>query len=357
MTSANNRFGHQHDNETDVFVINRELNVVGTQLGTLDTNVDSVIEQSQDGTSYVAGTSNVLVIGGHRNDDYNSLTTFNNSYAPLQLNRNGAMRVEDDNHNLYHRNGAVLSNLTGYVSHNIKFFRNEITTGYTAWMSDWADGLRFVLHGGDALRKLSSSSANDTSAGTGAREVLIEGWKANGVFTTELLATTGQADGNTTTETYDYVSRVSITKGGSNLSNEGVMYISNDGSALTGGVPNSTVNILNIMGVGQGITDMPAVFIGGYERLYPVRLVICSNSDDTVEVRIFLSINNGEDYERIIGTWICPASGTVGIDLRHLDRVDNETESLLRFEVKDNGTSSAHLITGSFYYMTYNIST
>ncbi len=109
---------------------------------------------------------------------------------------------------------------------------------------------------GTALQ-VSSSSASDTGAGTGAQKIYIEGMKiSNGgntwtAFSTFSTPTTlnGQTAVQITTDTDFYrVNKIWVLEVGSGFVNAGEIYISPNGTTLTSGVPDDSIILGMIIG-------------------------------------------------------------------------------------------------------------
>jgi len=98
----------------------------------------------------------------------------------------------------------------------------------------WPDGGTIPHPTSESVLKISSSSANDTSAGTGARTVYIEGVDGNYAVVSETVTLNGQTAVNTT-NSYLYVNRfyvVTVGSGGANAGN-----INAGTGTVTSGVP------------------------------------------------------------------------------------------------------------------------
>ena len=90
---------------------------------------------------------------------------------------------------------------------------------------------------------VSSSSANDTSAGTGARTVLITGLDANYAIITETVTLNGQT-AVTTTNSFLRINSMLVTTAGTGLANAGIIYIGT--GTVTSGVPATIYNVISI---------------------------------------------------------------------------------------------------------------
>jgi len=84
------------------------------------------------------------------------------------------------------------------------------------------------------IMTVSSSNANDSSAGTGARTVLIEGINGTGGLVTEIVILNGQTAVSTVNE-YDAIERMVVLTVGSGGVNAGLIYIGT--GSVTSGVP------------------------------------------------------------------------------------------------------------------------
>ena len=108
---------------------------------------------------------------------------------------------------------------------------------------------------------VSSSSANDTSAGTGARTVLISGLDANYLVITETVTMNGQT-AVTTTNSFLRINSMLVASAGTGLANAGTIYIGS--GVVTSGVP---ATIYNVIAVGYNSTTssqytIPAGYTG-----------------------------------------------------------------------------------------------
>jgi hypothetical protein len=90
---------------------------------------------------------------------------------------------------------------------------------------------------------VSSSSANDTSAGTGARTVLITGLDANYNVISESVTLNGQT-AVTMTASFFRVNSMLVTTAGTSLANEGIIYVGT--GTVTSGVPATVYNLIAI---------------------------------------------------------------------------------------------------------------
>lgn len=104
----------------------------------------------------------------------------------------------------------------------------------TSEESVWPDGGTIPHPTSASVLKISSSSANDTSAGTGARTVFIEGLNGDYSVVSEIVILNGQTAVNTT-NSYLYVNSFYVVTAGSGGENAG--NINAGTGTVTSGVP------------------------------------------------------------------------------------------------------------------------
>lgn len=105
----------------------------------------------------------------------------------------------------------------------------------------WPDGATAVVQHPAATLTVSSSSTDDTSAGTGARTVVIYGLDNDHNEVSETVTLNGQT-AVTTTNSYTHVNSMSVSTVGSGGKNAGIIYIGS--GTVTTGVPASIFNLV-----------------------------------------------------------------------------------------------------------------
>ena len=136
-------------------------------------------------------------------------------------------------------------------SPNTKFGYNAATG--TSAETIWLQGGAYTWNSAAQL-EVTSSDADDTSAGAGARTVTIQGLDANYAAIEETVDMNGQtADaGSTTTASFLRVNRMFVATVGASETNEGTIYAST--GTQTGGVPDVATTIRATIGPGAGQT-------------------------------------------------------------------------------------------------------
>jgi hypothetical protein len=112
----------------------------------------------------------------------------------------------------------------------------------------WEQGGLYAYPASASTMTVSSSNTNDTSAGTGARTVLISGLDASYNEASETIILDGQT-AVTTTNSYIRMNRAVVLTAGSGADNAGVIYVGT--GTVTSGVP---ANIFTTIIIGANQT-------------------------------------------------------------------------------------------------------
>lgn len=148
----------------------------------------------------------------------------------------------------------------------------------------WSQGGLYSYPGSASTMTVSSSDTNDTSAGTGARTVLISGLNGDYVETSETITLNGQT-AVTTTNSYLRMNRAVVLTAGSGAGNAGIIYVGT--GTVTAGVP---ANIYTTIAVGvnqtlQAFWTVPANYTA---YLYQVNLSTGNSSNTPASLRVSL---------------------------------------------------------------------
>jgi hypothetical protein len=157
------------------------------------------------------------------------------------------------------------------------------------------------------IMAISSTSANDAAAGTGARTVLIEGVNGTGGITTEIIALNGQT-AVSTVNAYDAIERMVVLTVGSAGVNAGLIYAGT--GAVTAGVPAVPYSVIGAGDNGSlvGHFTCPAGFIAYliYGKItvgptagnqFVIGRLKLRGQDDIVRTAAITTISEGEvDY-------------------------------------------------------------
>jgi hypothetical protein len=107
----------------------------------------------------------------------------------------------------------------------------------------WAQGGTYVYPAAATVMKISSSSANDASAGTGARTIAIFGLDANYNKINETVALNGQTEVNTT-NSFLRIFRMYVITAGSGATAAGTIYAGT--GTVTSGVPANIYGMITL---------------------------------------------------------------------------------------------------------------
>ena len=117
----------------------------------------------------------------------------------------------------------------------------------------WAYSGTYTWPAAATTMDITSSSAADTSAGTGARTVVIEGLDADYAEISETITMNGQT-AVVSTNTYLRVHRAYVATAGTGLTNAGLIYVADSVVTHTSGVPSDLTEIATTIEVGNGQT-------------------------------------------------------------------------------------------------------
>ena len=160
---------------------------------------------------------------------------------------------------------------------------------------------------------VSSTSANDTSAGTGARTLLLSGLDASGDTQSETITMNGQT-AVTSANTYKWIQSMVVLTAGTTGSNEGDLY------AGTGTVTAGKPAVLLCSGeIGANISATSAYMVPNGHIFHPTQVSIIF-SDSTKQVTADIYIRNATTglYLKVLeinapaGYWIQPVDAFGG---------------------------------------------
>jgi hypothetical protein len=156
-----------------------------------------------------------------------------------------------------------------------KFGNNAVVADSTETI--WQQGGLYSYLSAASVLKVSSSSANDTSAGTGARTVELFGLDGDYNEINELVTLNGQTAVNTT-QSYLRINRMVVRSAGSGGSNAGIIYAGT--GTVTTGVPANIYATINGDGSNQTLMALWTVPAGytAYLMQYDVSNGTTSNT-------------------------------------------------------------------------------
>jgi hypothetical protein len=138
----------------------------------------------------------------------------------------------------------------------------------------WAQGGTYVYPAAATVMKISSSSADDASAGTGARSIAIFGLDANYNEISESVLLDGQTAVNTG-NSYLRISRMYVTTAGSGATAAGTIYAGT--GSVTSGVP---ATVYGVIALNANQTQMSFWTVPAGYTLYLTGL-FCTSANST----------------------------------------------------------------------------
>ena len=144
-------------------------------------------------------------------------------------------------------------------------YNSDVDTGEE---TVWTQGGLYAYPSSAAVVYISSSDANDTVAGTGARTVTVEGLDATYGAITETVNLNGQTQ-VATTKQYLRINRTYVVTAGSGGTGAGVIYVATSGAAS--GVPTGTAYAAIVAGENQSqmaVYTVPAAYSLYIDNVY-----------------------------------------------------------------------------------------
>ena len=148
----------------------------------------------------------------------------------------------------------------------------------------WSQGGIYAYPASATTMTVSSSSTNDTSAGTGARTVTISGLNGSYDETSETITLNGQT-AVTTVNSYIRMNRAVVLTAGSGAANAGVIYVGT--GTVTAGVPANVFTTISI-GTNQTLQSFWTVPANYTAYLYQTNISTGNSSSTKASLRVSL---------------------------------------------------------------------
>jgi hypothetical protein len=146
----------------------------------------------------------------------------------------------------------------------------------------WVGGDTYTFPSSATITTISSSNANDTAAGTGARTVFVDGLDANYLRVTETASLNGQT-GVTLTHQYLRINKVTILTAGSGGTSAGSIFVGT--GTVTTGVP---AVILNRTGSSSNESESGFYSVPAGYTAYITRWTMSSSNNTANEATRFI---------------------------------------------------------------------
>lgn len=162
----------------------------------------------------------------------------------------------------------------------ISIIGDNPAVGTGAEESAWAEGGAYVFPTSASTMTVSSSDANDTSAGSGCRTILIAGLDTDYVEQQEFVTMNGQT-AVTTANSYLRINAMTCFSSGASLENEGIIYIGT-GTVTTG----KPANVYGLVSISEGISHSAVYTVPANKSFFLVRGAM--GSDSGKQINAFL---------------------------------------------------------------------
>lgn len=173
------------------------------------------------------------------------------------------------------------------AGHTIVTFNGHNPAVGTSLESLWHEGGLVVFPTSASTMTVSSDDANDTSAGTGARTVIIQGLDTNYLEISETVIMNG-VTAVTTSNSYLRVNTMIVVTAGSGAVNAGVVYIGT--GSVTSGKPAVVVNLVE---TGDNLSQTGFFTVPAAKDAYVVNIIFTGTGNKTAEMIIFTRLTGG----------------------------------------------------------------
>lgn len=194
-----------------------------------------------------------------------------------------------------------------------------------------------LLEGASITVSVASTSANDTSAGTGAQTMLLEGQDAFGNEIGETIILNGQTPVNSTL-TYFWVAEMLVIDAGTSRSNEGIIYAGDSADTFTTGVPDTRIYMS--MDIDDGLSKTMINKSSRVQNNYHTSLHISSDASANKSVIVKLKTNIIGNSFTVLDQFII-SSGLVEINMMSVNR---NPPGVIFFLTAQSGTGTVDLV-------------
>ena len=172
------------------------------------------------------------------------------------------------------------------VKHVNKFGTNRAISTTIEYV--WAQGNGWTQLPATTLLEVASSSVNDVmTSGTGSWLVTIEGLDGNGLEITDIVELNGQTPVLTALQ-FSFVNSAYVSLCGSGQVNDGIIYIADDSTAWSSGVPVTSASIQGHISAGSGQTQQMIYKVPSNYWAFTTRGYITADSSKIITYRFFL---------------------------------------------------------------------
>jgi hypothetical protein len=219
---------------------------------------------------------------------------------------------------------------TGYS--NVSKFGYNPSVGSGSYESIWENSNAYPWMSAEDQLEVLSSDADDTSAGTGARTVELQGLDSSWNLLTETVTMNGTS-AVTTTGSFLRIFRARVVTAGTSLRNEGTITIRDQDTSTTRAlITNGATN-------GMGQTLMAVYTIPAGKTGYIININISSQKDQEQTYRLMARDNTVANAAWNVKEFLTGRGGFSDWKKYAINKATEKTD--LDFQVISNSTSSA----------------
>lgn len=197
----------------------------------------------------------------------------------------------------------------------------------TSYETLWEEGGLYSFPSAASVMSVSSDDANDTSAGTGARTVLISGLDADYLEISETVTLNGTSGVNTTNEFFR-INGIRVTSAGSGKKNAGSIFIGT--GTITAGKP---ANVFAEIYIGDSTSHEGFYTVPANKALHILELEFGAQSNKDVQLRFVTTLNGVEVVEVEF-----EVSSTFSLDTLGILKFNEKTDIQIQAKVSSGST-------------------
>lgn len=212
----------------------------------------------------------------------------------------------------------------------------------TSYEDLWLPGGSLLVLPSATILEVASSSTADTSAGTGARTLQVEGYDTDHVPISETIIMTGRTLVNTV-GVFAGINSVRVLTAGTGGVNAGDIYLANDDGSWTNGVPQTADKIQAKIAIGYGQTQTAIHTVPAGFTAYLTGLYIDSAPGKTITYRLVANdLANDSEVVEIEGI-VADSAGFPALPFPYLAFAEKTT---IRLTAKVSATTA--IVTGGY---------
>jgi hypothetical protein len=200
----------------------------------------------------------------------------------------------------------------------------------TSFETLWEEGGIYTYPSSASTMTVSSDDANDTSAGTGARTVLISGLDTNYLEIQETVTLNGTS-GVTTTNEFLRINGIRVATAGSGETNAGSIFVGT--GTVTAGKP---ANVFSEVYIGDGIAHEGFYTVPANKALHILEIEFGAESGKSIQMRIVTRTSAGVQTVEVE----FEISNTFSLDTLGILKFEEKTDIQIQVKVSSGSTDA-----------------